>query len=166
MKTRTIAQSSRSLSLLRISIGIIYFWFGMLKFFHGYSPAEDLAIKTITKLTFGIFNEVIEIRLLAAWETVVGLALMLGKWVKPMLVLLFVHITCTFAPLFLFPGDTFQHIPYGLSLTGQYIIKNLVIAGAALVIWYREKERQQQLQSSDAASNQKLQIEKTNKKVL
>ena len=138
----------------------------MLKFFHGYSPAEDLAIKTITKLTFGIFNDVTEIRLLAAWETVVGLALVLGKWVKPMLVLLFVHITCTFAPLFLFPRDTFQYIPYGLSLTGQYIIKNLVIAGAALVIWYSEKERQQQLQSSGGAGNEKPKKEKMEKMVV
>lgn len=166
MTTSTIASSSRGLSLLRISIGIIYFWFGMLKFFHGYSPAEDLAIKTITKLTFGIFNDVTELRLLAVWETVVGVALLFGKWVKPILVLLFVHITCTFTPLFLFPGDTFQHIPYGLSLTGQYIIKNLVIVCAALVIWDSEKERKQQWQKSGGAGDRKVQIARTKKVVV
>jgi uncharacterized membrane protein YkgB len=41
--------SSRSVTLLRYSIGIIYVWFGILKFFHGYSPAEDIAIMTIHK---------------------------------------------------------------------------------------------------------------------
>ena len=156
MTARTITQSSRSLLLLRISIGIIYFWFGMLKFFHGYSPAESLAIKTISKLTWGIFNDSTEIRLLATWETAVGLALIFGRWIKPMLILLFVHMVCTFAPLFLFPRDTFQYAPYGLSLTGQYIIKNLVIISAALVIWYSEKESQQQFQSPGAVNPQKI----------
>ena len=136
----------------------------MLKFFPGYSPAEGLAIKTITQLTGGIFNDTTEIRLLATWETVVGLALIFGKWVKPMLILLFVHITFTFAPLFLFPHDTFQYIPYGLSLTGQYIIKNLIIICAALVIWYSEKERQKQFQSPDRADHKT--ITKTKKVVL
>ncbi len=46
--------SKKSITFLRISIGIIYFWFGALKFFHGYSPAEDLAINTINELTFGL----------------------------------------------------------------------------------------------------------------
>ena len=164
MTTRTITPVSRSFLYLRISIGIIYFWFGMLKFFPGYSPAEDLAIKTITKLTWGIFNGTTEIRLLAAWESVVGLALILGKWIKPMLILLFVHLTFTFSPLFLFPQNTFQYIPYGLSLTGQYIIKNLVIFSAALVIWYNEKERQKALHSPSRMDHQKM--TKTKKVVL
>ena len=61
-----ILVNSRSLILLRTSIGIVYIWFGALKFFHGYSPAEDLAIHTIDKLTFDLVPGTVTIVLLAA----------------------------------------------------------------------------------------------------
>ena len=47
-KTASVSVSKISLTLLRISIGVIYLWFGALKFFHGYSPAEDLRIVSTT----------------------------------------------------------------------------------------------------------------------
>lgn len=40
--------------LLRVSLGIVFFWFGALKFFPGLSPAQDLAMRTIDILTFGL----------------------------------------------------------------------------------------------------------------
>ena len=124
-----------SLSFLRISIGIIYLWFGVLKFFHGYSPAEDLAINTITKLTFGLIPQPLNITLLAVWECVLGILLVTGKWLRPSLVLLFVHMACTFTPLLFFPSVSFKYAPYGFTLVGQYIMKNIIIICAALVMW-------------------------------
>lgn len=50
------------------------------------------------------------------------------------LLLLFVQLPGTFLPLVLLPDVVFTAIPYGLTVEGQYIIKNLVIIGAALVI--------------------------------
>src|SRR5215204_4031866 len=41
-------------ALLRISVGIVFLWFGLLKFFPNLSPAEDLAARTISTLTFGV----------------------------------------------------------------------------------------------------------------
>ena len=41
------------LPLLRISLGIVFLWFGALKFFPGLSPASDLAARTIEMLSFG-----------------------------------------------------------------------------------------------------------------
>ncbi|HET6667982.1 MAG TPA: DoxX family protein, partial [Intrasporangium sp.] len=42
-----------SISLLRISLGLVFLGFGIVKFFPGLSPAEDIAAATIERLTFG-----------------------------------------------------------------------------------------------------------------
>ena len=133
--TATVPVNRNALSLLRISIGIIYLWFGALKFFHGYSPAEDLAINTINKLTFGIIPEPLNIILLAVWECALGILLISGKWLRTALVLLFIHMACTFTPLLFFPSVSFKYAPYGFTLVGQYIMKNIIIICAALIIW-------------------------------
>lgn len=133
--TATVPVNRNALSLLRISIGIIYLWFGALKFFHGYSPAEDLAINTINKLTFGFIPEPLNIILLAGWECALGILLISGKWLRTALVLLFIHMACTFTPLLFFPSVSFKYAPYGFTLVGQYIMKNIIIICAALIIW-------------------------------
>jgi len=137
-KTKTISVNSMSVAFLRVSIGIIYLWFGGLKFFHGYSPAEDLAINTISKITFNLVPQPASIILLAAWECAVGILLITGKWLKPALSLLFLHMACTFTPLLFFPSQSFAHPPYGFTLVGQYIMKNIIIICAAAVIWPRK----------------------------
>lgn len=130
----TVKVSQRSLVFLRFSIGIIYFWFGALKFFHGYSPAEDLAIKTINVLTFHLVPQPVNIILLAIWECTVGLLIISGRMFRVALALLFLHMACTFTPLLLFPALSFQYPPYGFTLVGQYIMKNIIIVCAALVL--------------------------------
>ena len=139
ISTVSVPVSRRSLTLLRISIGIIYIWFGALKFFHGYSPAEDLAINTINKLTFGLLPQPVNIIFLAIWECAVGLLLISGKWLRTALVFLFIHMVCTFTPLLFFPSVSFKYMPYGFTLVGQYIMKNIIIICAALVIWPGDK---------------------------
>lgn len=136
----TISVNRRYIDLLRISIGIIYCWFGALKFFPGFSPAEDLAINTINKLTWGIIPQPVNILLLAAMETVVGILLVFGKYIKTALIILIFHMVCTFTPLLFFPELSFKYIPYGFTLVGQYIMKNIIIICAALVIWPSQKE--------------------------
>lgn len=127
--------NNRSLKWLRISIGIVYIWFGGLKFFQGYSPAEDLAIHTIDKLTFDLMPGNVTIVLLAAWEVAVGIFLVINKWMRATLLLLFAHMACTFTPLLFFPEISFKYAPYGFTLVGQYIMKNIIIVCAALVLW-------------------------------
>ena len=133
--TATVSVNRNALLFLRISIGIIYLWFGTLKFFHGYSPAEDLAIKTINKLTFGLIPEPLNITLLATWECVLGILLIAGKWLRTALVLLLIHMVCTFTPLLFFPSVSFKYAPYGFTLVGQYIMKNIIIICAAMILW-------------------------------
>jgi len=120
---------------LGISIGLIYFWFGMLKFFPAYSPAEELAINTIAALFGGIIPDTTALLLLATWETVIGLLLIFNLFRRPVIMLALVHMVFTFAPLILLPETSFSVAPFRFTLVGQYIVKNLVIIGALLVLY-------------------------------
>jgi uncharacterized membrane protein YphA (DoxX/SURF4 family) len=120
--------------LLRASLGIVFLWFGALKFFPGLSPAQDLATRTIDLLTFGLMPPQVSILVLATWECLIGLGLVLGQFMRATLLLLFLQMLGTLAPLFLFPSEVFTHIPYAPTLEGQYIIKNIVLISAGLII--------------------------------
>ena len=122
------------ISLLRISLGINFLWFGLLKFFPGLSPAQDLATNTIEQLTFGLVEPSASIYILATWETLIGLGLITGLFLRATLFLLFLQMLGTLTPLILFPDQTFVRFPYAPTLEGQYIIKNMVLVSAALVV--------------------------------
>lgn len=124
-------QTARN-SLLAISIGLVYLWFGALKFFPDLSPAEGLAKNTIHVLTFGLIPDEVSIVLLALWETWIGLFLIFNVARKTVVLLALVHIVFTFTPLLFFPDQVFNEGPLYLTLLGQYIIKNLIIIAALL----------------------------------
>lgn len=119
---------------LRISLGIVFFWFGVLKFFPGLSPAQDLATRTIDMLTLGFMPPSVSIPVLAAWECLIGLGLITGQFMRATLFLLFAQMLGTITPLFFFPAETFTRFPYAPTLEGQYIIKNIVLVTAAIVL--------------------------------
>ena len=123
-----------SIVILRISIGIIFLWFGLLKFFPGLCPAEDLANKTINVLTFDLLPDRTDMVLLGIWECAIGISMVFGIFMNKVLVLLFVHMICTLSPMVLFPNLTFTQFPYAFTLEGQYIMKNLIILSAGMVI--------------------------------
>jgi uncharacterized membrane protein YkgB len=125
--------------ILVISIGIVYLWFGMLKFFPGVSPAEALAKETLDKLTFGLVPSSFTYFMLALWEVVIGVFLILNLKKKIVIYLALVHIVFTFTPLLLLPAASFNERIYALTLVGQYIIKNLIIFAALLFIYPEEK---------------------------
>lgn len=120
--------------LLRVSLGINFLWFGALKLFPGLSPAEALARRTIGVLTFGLVDVHYAYVALAVWECLVGVGLVFGVFVRVVLLLLLAQMVGAMMPLFLFPELAFTHLPYAPTLEGQYIIKNLVLVSAALVI--------------------------------
>ena len=130
--TRWLAR--HGVTLLRISIGIVYFWFGVLKFFPNLSPAQDLAARTIETLTFGVVTPEVALPVLALWECVIGIGLITGKFMRVTLLLLVVQMLGTITPLILFPQETWTVFPIAPTLEGQYIIKNIVIVSAALVL--------------------------------
>ena len=131
---------SGKFTLLAVSIGIVYVWFGVLKFFPGASPAESLAKDTIHYITFGLVPSDVSIILLAIWETVLGFLLIFNVAKKTTIWVALVHMICTFAPIFLFPDMSFAAEPFSLTLLGQYIIKNIVIISALLAIYPAKKE--------------------------
>jgi uncharacterized membrane protein YphA (DoxX/SURF4 family) len=130
--TETMAE--HGLTLLRLALGVVFFWFGVLKFFPGASPAEALAGKTIETLTFGAIPESTALMILAIWESAIGIGLFVGRWMRAVLLLLFVQMLGTITPLFLFPTETWTTFPIAPTLEGQYIIKNIVIVSAAIVL--------------------------------
>ena len=119
-------------TLLSIAIGIIYLWFGTLKFFPELSPAEDLAKRTIQLLTFGIIPSSISILILAFVEVVIGLCLIFYS--KKIVKIAIVHIIFTFSPLFFFTEESFTTTILTPTLLGQYIGKNLIIIAALFTI--------------------------------
>jgi len=120
---------NNGLLILRVCLGIIFLWFGVLKFFKGLSPAEELVRNTIYFMDPDIF-----IPILALWESIIGLGLITGKYMRLTLLLLFLQMPGTVLPLIILPEKVWTIFPYGLTLEGQYIIKNLVLISAGLVL--------------------------------
>lgn len=120
--------------ILVIATGIVYAWFGMLKFFPGVSPAEALAQATLDKLTFGLVPTEFSYTALAAWEVLIGVALLLNRPRRWVLLLALLHLAFTFTPLILLPQLCFQGTGTVLTLVGQYIVKNLMLVGAVLFL--------------------------------
>lgn len=119
-------------NMLAISIGVVYLWFGSLKFFPALSPAEDLAKNTIHQLTFGLMSDFWAITLLAILEVGIGVLLLLNLWRRTTIVIALFHMALTFTPLILFPFESFQDPPWVPTLLGQYIGKNFIIVAALL----------------------------------
>src|SRR5215207_3226022 len=125
--TRFIAR--HGVTFLRISIGVVFFWFGALKLTPELSPAENLIRESITFFSMSWF-----LPLLAVWEMAIGLGFITGKFMRVTILLLFLQMPGTISPVFLRPDLVFTQFPFGLTLEGQYIIKNMVLISAALVI--------------------------------
>jgi uncharacterized membrane protein YphA (DoxX/SURF4 family) len=135
LDTRITAVLARiAVPTLRLSLGIVFLWFGALKFFPGLSPAEDLAARTIETLSGGAIQPASSLPVLATWESLIGLGLLSGLFMRATLLLLVVQMAGTITPLFLFPNETFTQFPIAPALEGQYIIKNFVLIGAAMVV--------------------------------
>ena len=130
--TRWMAR--HGVTLLRISLGVVFLWFGALKFFPGLSPAQGLATRTIEVLSFGAIQPAVSLPVLALWECVIGIGLISGRFLRATLLLLAAQMAGTLTPLVLFPSEVFTRIPYAPTLEGQYIIKNAVLISAAIVI--------------------------------
>lgn len=127
------------LFFLRISLAIIFIWFGALKPL-GMSPAEDLVKHTVYWFPPDIF-----LPILGFWEIAIGVGLLFRPLLRVAILLLFLQMPGTMLPLILLPDVCFTQFPFGLTLEGQYIIKNLILISAGLVIGgtvrYRKEDR-------------------------
>jgi uncharacterized membrane protein YkgB len=130
----TAAMARSGLPLMRIALGVVFLWFGVLKFFPGLSPAESLAGRTFSALTLGLLSESSAVLVLAAWECLIGLGLLTGLFMRATLALLLLQMLGTLTPLVLYPNETFVAFPYAPTLEGQYIIKNAVLIAGAVIL--------------------------------
>lgn len=125
----TVWMARYGMTIMRVGLGIVFFWFGALKLVPGLSPAEELVRNTTYFVNPDWF-----IPVLALWEMAIGLGLMFGIFMRLTLLLLFLQMPGTALPLVVLPEAVWTQFPYGLTMEGQYIIKNLVLIGAGLVL--------------------------------
>ena len=117
-----------SVPIVRTAIGVVFIWFGALKVI-GISPAGELVARTVY-----FFPPEVFVPILGVWEVLIGLLFLYRPLIRLAILLLFLQLPGTFLPIVLLPDVVFTTFPYGLTVEGQYIVKNLVIIGAALVI--------------------------------
>ncbi len=117
------------LTMMRVALGTIFFWFGALKLFPGMSPAEELVRNSVFFVDPALFQPV-----LALWEMAIGLGLITGYFMRLTLLLLFLQMPGTALPLLVTPAACFTSFPFGLTLEGQYIVKNLALITAGIVL--------------------------------
>ena len=121
--------------LLRWSVGMVFVWFGALKTV-GMSPAQEMVARTVYWFSPEVF-----IPILGWWEVAIGVGLLVRPLARLAIALLFLQMPGTFLPLVLLPSVCFTAIPFGLTMEGQYIVKNLVLISAAIVVGGTVRDR-------------------------
>jgi len=118
---------------LRVSLGIVFVWFGILKPL-GLSPAAPLVLATVDWMP--LFEPKSWLAVIGWWEVAIGVMFLFRPTIRIAIALLAMQMVGTFMPLVMLPAVTFQEgmFPYGPTMEGQYIVKNLLIISAALVI--------------------------------
>jgi uncharacterized membrane protein YkgB len=121
------------LRLLRLSLGLVFLWFAIPKFKPGLSAVDALAQETIGALTAHVITGSLAIFLLALLEAAIGIGFLTGRFQRLTLAALMFQMAGTLTPLVLFPEQTWK-APFVLTLEGQFIIKNLVLIAAGIVV--------------------------------
>lgn len=116
-------------AFLRYSLAVVFIWFGALKI-AGHSPAIELVSRTVYFVDSRWF-----VPFLGWWEVVIGACFLYRPLIRVAILLLAPQMIGTFLPLVLLPDIVFQQgNVLLLTMSGQYIVKNLLIIGAAIVI--------------------------------
>lgn len=123
-------------TILRLSIGLIFVWFGLLKVF-GYNPVFDL----IYHSAFPVFAADTGLIVLGVIETIIGILLFVNRALMVTHVVLLLHLLGTFST-FVFGWQVVftPHFPV-LSLGGEFVVKNMALAIAGLVVLVHESRR-------------------------
>ena len=118
---------------LRLSLAIVFIWFGILKPL-GISAAEPLVLMTIDWMPLLTAKQWLAV--IGWWEVTIGILFLFPRTTRIAIALLAMQMAGTLMPLFILPDVTFQtgRIPFAPTMEGQYIIKNLLIISAAIVI--------------------------------
>ena len=132
--SRSEAKAMQPFTMLRISLGIVYFLFGFLKLFPDLSPAEMLAGETLSRVSGQLLSSRDALRVLGAAECAIGVSFLLGIRPKVVFAIFLGHMAGTVLPLFVLPELMFKVAPFAPTMHGQYVIKNLIIAAAGWAV--------------------------------
>lgn len=114
---------------LRISLATVFIWFGALKIL-GVSPVVDLVASTVYWVDPDWF-----VPALGVVEVLVGLGLAMNRWIRAVLLVLALQMAGTFLVFLVLPDLTFQDgNPLKLTVEGEFILKNMVLLAAAMVV--------------------------------
>lgn len=125
---------AHSIAALRIAVGLIFFGFGVLKFFPGVSPAESITVATTHILFLGLVPSGVSMVMIATLECVIGLCLLANRGMRLAIWLLAIEFVGILSPLVLLPGRLFAGPHHAPTLEGQYVLKDIILVAAALVI--------------------------------
>ena len=117
---------------LRISVGVVFLWFGALKLFD-VSPVSDLVARTVYW-----FDASWVVPALGAAEVAVGICLVMGRLLRLALLWFVIQMLGTFAVFLVLPDVAFVGgNPLLLTVEGEFVVKNLVLLTAGLVVGAR-----------------------------
>ncbi|AUG82161.1 hypothetical protein CFP65_7590 [Kitasatospora sp. MMS16-BH015] len=120
---------ARAMTVLRWTVGVVYIWFGALKLFN-VTPVGQLVKDAVPFPTPSWF-----VPALGALEIVMGLWFLTARQLHRLLPLFVVHMLGTFSVLIFLPGVAYQHHqPWELSMTGEFVVKNIVLLTAGLIV--------------------------------
>lgn len=118
--------------LLRISVGLVFVWFGLLKVLD-VSPVADLVGRTVYW-----FDVDVVVPALGVFEIVVGLLLIANRWLRVALALFAAQMLGTFLVFLVLPEVAFQDgNPFRLTVEGEFVVKNVVLIAAGMVVGSR-----------------------------
>jgi len=125
---------------LRVALAVIFVWFGALKPL-GLSPAAAMVQATVGWLP--LLDPAAWVAVIGWWEVAIGVTFLFHRTLRLAIALLALQMAGTFMPLVILPDTTFQpgRYPYAPTLEGQYIVKNLLIIAAALVVGGTVREK-------------------------
>ena len=124
--------------LNRAMIAVVYIWFGFLKVI-GTSPAEGLVTKLFNLTLEPMMGIQTFLLILGIGECLIGFVWLSPRLTKLAFGLMIVHMFTTFMPILFLPNETWQSF-FTLTLTGQYIIKNVVLLSAAWFVYVLNEE--------------------------
>ena len=115
--------------ILRVSLGVVFVWFGTLKILQ-VSPVSELVARTV----YWVDPDIV-VPVLGAFEVTVGVLLLLGQALRLTLFLFLLQMLGTFLTFIVLPNVTFRHgNPFLLTVEGEFVVKNLVLIASALVV--------------------------------
>jgi putative oxidoreductase len=126
-----------SFPLLRVTLGLVIFGFGFLKYFSGVSPAQDLVLHVNRILSLGLVPDPVALPVFATVESLLGLSLIIGRGLRYVVYPLTLWAVAILSPLVLFPAELFSGPDHAPTLAGQYVLKDIILLAACLVVMAR-----------------------------